>query len=437
MVHTRRLRSIPRREGAVLLTTAAMGSLLAVACGANETEHAPEITEAQAEEPLALKPSTELVCPPGSTLDTSGSKLCVDGDSAVGPFTWEMKQICRKADRGDACNMGYWGLAFARSIRGSGVCPPGATQSDRGICIEGRDAFGPFTREHVDACVKNGGGDVCTNSLQWNGAFADATAPAIPPNNALPWKWISGLDHGLRSDSCGAGDFLAPRGGGRRLHKGLDILLPVGANLYSPCAGNVETGFEGAGYGSYVVVTCRVPDRITGGNSTFVGLLYGHLSRLSVGNGATVRAGQKVGEVGKSGNATGNCVKPHVHFEAVVEATALRANMAMPRSMVESEARLSPSELSAFAMGGTENDSIGVFGNVGSLASGLASRCMNPVGFRTRKGLSYGNVIDPFVLLTCLAGNKPTLTRSNLQNAYLPWKSFYSASGFNVNIGIR
>ena len=317
------------------------------------------------------------------------------------------------------------------------MCPPGATPSDRGVCVEGTFAFGPFSEAHVDSCLKSGGGEVCANTLRWNAAFANSTAPTPPVNTSLPWKWISGLDHGLRTDGCGAGDFLAARGGGTRVHKGLDILLPVGANLYSPCAGTVETGYEGAGYGYYVVVTCRVPDSITGGNSTYVGLLYGHLSRLSVGNGASVGAGQKIGEVGKSGNAGTSCVNPHVHFEAVVGSTALRASMAVPRSMEESEARLEPSDLSSFARGEEGNDPLGVLGNVNTLASGLASRCMNPLGFRAPGGLSYGNVIDPFVLLTCLAGNKPTLTRTNLQGAWWPWNTFYSASSFNVNVGRR
>jgi len=204
----------------------------------------------------------------------------------------------------------------------------------------------------------------------------------------------------------------------------------------------VETGYEGAGYGYYAIVTCKVPDVIAGGTSAYVSMLYGHLSRVSVGNGLGVGAGQKVGEVGKTGNANAGCVNPHVHFEATVESTAFRALNAMPRSMAQSEARdvafeASEALNSKEGVGAVGGDAHGLFGNVRTLADKLAVNCMNPFGFKAPGGLTYGNVIDPFVLLTCLSGNKPTLQRSSLQSIWWPWSSFYAARAFNVNVGRR
>lgn len=39
--------------------------------------------------------------------------------------------------------------------------------------------------------------------------------------------------------------------------------------------------------------------------------LYGHCSKITTQNGKAVKQGEKIGEVGMTGNATG----PHVHFE--------------------------------------------------------------------------------------------------------------------------
>jgi hypothetical protein len=337
-----------------------------------------------------------------------------------------MKVNCKQSGGGPACDSPRWALTFARSLRGTGVCPPGATQSSRGICIEGKLAFGPFTEAHVQACEKNGGGSPCRNTLDWDAAFAEATAPQLPANTNLPWKWIAGLDYGLRTDGCGAGNFRAARGGGTRIHKGIDVLLPVGANLYSPCNGTVETGYDSGGYGNYLTITCRVPDTVARGENIYVSMLFGHLQGLSVRSGQSVSAGQKIGTNGKSGNANSSCINPHVHFEAIVRSSAFQAMNALPRSMIESESR-------------REDEGFpGTLATASGLAAKLQSNCMGPLGFRAPGGLTSGEVIDPFVLLTCLAGNKPALQRpGGLQSTYWPWNNFYAATGFNVNIGRR
>ncbi|MCA2961414.1 MAG: hypothetical protein IOD12_14280, partial [Silvanigrellales bacterium] len=233
MNHRPRARSHHGLEGTILLSMTAIGSLLAISCGAQDapvdqtsgretgTLQSGLADNGPAGLNLQAAAAGDLACPQGSTLDTSGSKLCVVGNDALGPFSFGMKEKCREAGGGNACEGDRWSLPFARNLRGTSVCPPGATQSDRGVCVEGTLAFGPFTQGHVESCLKLGGGEPCTDSLQWNAAFANATAPTPPVNTSLPWKWISGLDHGLRTDGCGAGDFLAARGGGTRLHKGL------------------------------------------------------------------------------------------------------------------------------------------------------------------------------------------------------------------------
>jgi hypothetical protein len=378
-----------------------------------------------------------LVCPNGAEYVPS-AKLCRKDSVSTGPFTWEMKQRCRAAGGGKPCENKTWNWEFAKSVRGQSFCPPGATLTPKGLCREGKEVFGPFSSSLIATCEAKKGGSVCRNSLQWNAEFAENIAPSPPVNTSLPWKWIMPVDNGLRSDSCGGGEFKAARGGGRRLHKGLDLLGARGTSLLSPCAGRIERGpYDPSGYGNSVVVVCKVPDLITRGNSTYVSFLYGHMDSVSVRAGQSVGAGQRIGTLGKTGNAQAGCVAPHVHFEAVVANNFTDAVNAVPPSLEESESEpLWTEDPSPLTREG-QADRQRAFGSVSSLSQAVQARCLNPYAFRATKGLNFNSNIDPFVLLTCLAGNKPTLTQAGLGSAWIPWSRFYAASRFNVNVGIR
>jgi peptidoglycan LD-endopeptidase LytH len=97
----------------------------------------------------------------------------------------------------------------------------------------------------------------------------------------------------------------APRDGGRRSHKGIDLLAPRGTRLVA-----VEDGRIGPRWGH------------DGGNAGIRLWLYGdsgthyfyaHNQRNHVPRGQRVRRGQVLAEVGNTGNAAGG--PPHVHFE--------------------------------------------------------------------------------------------------------------------------
>jgi murein DD-endopeptidase MepM/ murein hydrolase activator NlpD len=89
---------------------------------------------------------------------------------------------------------------------------------------------------------------------------------------------------------------------GRRVfHRGVDIAAPRGATVIATAPGVATLAHDGGGYGHYIVIDHG------NGYST----LYAHLLETRVRDGDRVAAGQTIGRVGKSGNATGY----HLHYE--------------------------------------------------------------------------------------------------------------------------
>ncbi len=87
------------------------------------------------------------------------------------------------------------------------------------------------------------------------------------------------------------------------LHRGLDIALPEGTDLYAGIDGVVTTvGYDENGYGNYVVIKDSEGEEVR----------YAHMKEVSVSVGDSVKRGQTV--LGQSGN-TGASTGPHVHIE--------------------------------------------------------------------------------------------------------------------------
>jgi murein DD-endopeptidase MepM/ murein hydrolase activator NlpD len=84
----------------------------------------------------------------------------------------------------------------------------------------------------------------------------------------------------------------------------VDLAAPVGTDILASAPGTVSvaksTGWN-YGYGQYIVITHP------NGTQT----VYAHLSNIDVSVGQSVSRGQKIGDMGSTGNSTG----PHVHFE--------------------------------------------------------------------------------------------------------------------------
>ena len=86
-----------------------------------------------------------------------------------------------------------------------------------------------------------------------------------------------------------------------RIHGGLDFGMPIGTPIYASDGGTVTRASYFSGYGLCIEVTHN--------NGTFT--RYGHCSKVVVKVGDKVAQGEKIGEVGNTGNSTG----PHLHFE--------------------------------------------------------------------------------------------------------------------------
>ena len=146
-----------------------------------------------------------------------------------------------------------------------------------------------------------------TRFQAWAGVAADGVAgPATlgalrraPPRSLLRFAWPV---------SAPLGDRFGPRGA--RFHTGQDFPAPAGTRVAAAGYGCVEsTGWNPGGYGNLVVIRHRL------GMTSW----YAHLAAITVRRGTCLSAGDRVGSVGATGNATG----PHLHFELRVRGAAV------------------------------------------------------------------------------------------------------------------
>ena len=103
---------------------------------------------------------------------------------------------------------------------------------------------------------------------------------------------------------AGFGERTDPFSGEGAYHTGIDMSAPRGTAVSAAADGTVEQAGWSNGYGQLVVIDHG------NGYETY----YGHLSRVDVIEGQSVRQGEKVGAVGSSGRSTG----PHLHYEVRV-----------------------------------------------------------------------------------------------------------------------
>ena len=119
---------------------------------------------------------------------------------------------------------------------------------------------------------------------------ADTTAVVL----SIPSRWPLSV-RSFRTRGLAEGDPGAER------HSGLDLAVPVGSDVRATGGARVKEVGTDSAYGRYVLL-----EHPQGYES-----MYGHLSRVIVAAGDSVRAGQVIGLSGNSGRSTA----PHLHFE--------------------------------------------------------------------------------------------------------------------------
>ena len=85
------------------------------------------------------------------------------------------------------------------------------------------------------------------------------------------------------------------------MHSGQDYRAGYGTPIRAVTDGRVVYAGRNGGYGNYVRLA----------HAGGLGTGYAHMSRIAVGSGSAVRAGQVIGYVGSTGLSTG----PHLHYE--------------------------------------------------------------------------------------------------------------------------
>ena len=126
---------------------------------------------------------------------------------------------------------------------------------------------------------------------------AESSASGVAFVKPLAHSWIS-QGFGCTSFDLEPIDLACP---GHHWHSGIDLAAARGTPVMATLPGIVTVVLSATGYGLHVIIDHG------GGLSS----LYGHLNTAIVVSGDYVDAGEVIGTVGSTGNASG----PHLHFE--------------------------------------------------------------------------------------------------------------------------
>ncbi len=130
----------------------------------------------------------------------------------------------------------------------------------------------------------------------------EAVPKIVERGTKIPPTYIKPISGGRLSSNFGRRK--SPTKGASSYHKGIDWSVPTGTAVFASCGGTVAKAGWGSGYG-YCVYINHEDGRQT---------RYGHLSKVLVKVGQTVKQGERIALSGNTGVSTG----PHLHFEILI-----------------------------------------------------------------------------------------------------------------------
>lgn len=121
-------------------------------------------------------------------------------------------------------------------------------------------------------------------------------------NLKAAYIFVNPLNDGIVSSTFGARESEYQNVTG--YHTGIDIAADTGKTIVAAMQGIVELVSSEGDYGKHIKIRCNN-----------VSTVYAHCSKIFVKEGQIVAEGQKIANVGNTGNSTG----PHLHFEIRVD----------------------------------------------------------------------------------------------------------------------
>jgi murein DD-endopeptidase MepM/ murein hydrolase activator NlpD len=118
------------------------------------------------------------------------------------------------------------------------------------------------------------------------------------------------------------GERIDPFNGEGAFHTGVDISTAYGQPVIAPADGVVTFAADAGGYGRLVILE----------HGQGISTRYGHLASFAVALGQSVRRGDVIGYVGRSGRATG----PHLHYEVRIQGVPVNPHKYLRISVAQS-----------------------------------------------------------------------------------------------------